>query len=128
MNREYLAGDVYLPIFGPKSTTECRLFIKRGCGTELYEPLLHERKMAGFNQYDRRMQYNFDRQTYDSFDQAAQAVVFYNYDRYFHAFHKLGRAHNSNSNFKSDSKFTSLIVANIQSCLQDMLNEPKFES
>jgi hypothetical protein len=86
---EYLDGTVYLPWWGPRSTTECRLYIERGCICKKYKPLHHEQSMAGFNAYDRRQKYKYkqydkDTQTFTvvefaSFDEGAEAMVLYNY-------------------------------------------------
>jgi hypothetical protein len=45
----YLKGTIFLPIFGPRSTTECRLLLRAGARRESYSYEDHERRMAGFN-------------------------------------------------------------------------------
>jgi len=85
----YLAGTLYLPLYGPRSTTECRLYVERGCLDKDYHPLQHEQVMAGFNSHNRKQRYNY--KVYDkrrdewtlvkfaSFDLAAEAIVMHNY-------------------------------------------------
>ena len=85
----YLAGTLYLPLYGPRSTTECRLYVERGCQEKDYHPLQHEHFMAGFNSHNRKQTYNY--KVYDkkrdewtlvnfvSFDLAAEAIVMHNY-------------------------------------------------
>ncbi len=50
---EYLNGDICLPIWGPPSTTESRLVIKRGSHTHnptrIYDCLVYEEEMCYFN-------------------------------------------------------------------------------
>jgi cap2 methyltransferase len=50
---EYLNGDIYLPIWGPRSTTESRLVIKQGLharnSTRIYDCLAYEEEMCYFN-------------------------------------------------------------------------------
>jgi len=48
---EYLDGDVYLPVWGPQSTTECRLVTRRDDpgATRVYDHEKHERQMFFFN-------------------------------------------------------------------------------
>jgi hypothetical protein len=92
---KYLDGDVYLPVFGPRSTTECRLHVNRyklDYKTKNYDPEKHERVMAGFNSYDRGKEYQCDiprisnivcnipgGETFTSFDHAAEAIIMYQY-------------------------------------------------
>jgi hypothetical protein len=78
----YLEGVVHMPIWGPKSTTECRLMVKKNCGVAVYDPVIHERKFAGFNQYERKMPYIYNNIYFESFDQAATAMVEMNYWNY----------------------------------------------
>jgi hypothetical protein len=84
--RKYMEGDVYMPIWGPRSTTECRLFVYRGCGTKEYDPVLHENQFAGFNQLDRKMSYIYRGEHFKSFDEAATYVVISNYINYITEF------------------------------------------
>lgn len=46
---EYLRGEIYLPVWGPSSTTECRLIVDTDAGTQLYDHTAHEEKMFHFN-------------------------------------------------------------------------------
>ena len=48
---EYLEGDIYLPVWGRTSTTECRLVVdgSKGGAVALYWPRLHEEEMSHFN-------------------------------------------------------------------------------
>jgi cap2 methyltransferase len=80
--RVYLAGDVYMPIWGPRSTTECRLFVKRNCDVSTYDPIKHECKFAGFNQHDRQMPYFYKNQHFKSFDAAATEIIKTKYANY----------------------------------------------
>jgi cap2 methyltransferase len=80
--RVYLAGDVYMPIWGPRSTTECRLFVKRNCDVSIYDPIKHECKFAGFNQHDRQMPYFYKNQHFKSFDAAATEIIKTKYANY----------------------------------------------
>ena len=49
----YLDGDVYLPVWGPPSTTECRLVVDTDCGLREYDHGKHERQMSHFNKVTR---------------------------------------------------------------------------
>jgi cap2 methyltransferase len=47
---EYLKGDIYLPVWGPQSTTECRLVVHSAHpGKQTYNHTEHEEKMFFFN-------------------------------------------------------------------------------
>ena len=48
---EYLSGDIHLPIWGPRNTTESRLVIEKGrhTGTCTYDCLAYEEEMCYFN-------------------------------------------------------------------------------
>jgi hypothetical protein len=47
---EYLYGDIYLPVWGRTSTTECRLFMDRKKARgNAYQPLAYEEEMSHFN-------------------------------------------------------------------------------
>lgn len=73
--RWYLEGEVYLPVWGPRSTTECRLRVERGCGVCAYDPVSHERRLAGFNRYERQGTFRWKGADFESFDAAATAAV-----------------------------------------------------
>lgn len=45
----YLDGDIYLPVWGPPTTTECRLVVDTHSGTRIYNHTEHEQKMFFFN-------------------------------------------------------------------------------
>jgi cap2 methyltransferase len=78
-----LKGDVCVPIWGPPSTTECRLLVYSGCGDHKYDPVEHERTMAGFNGTERKKQYTYNGICYHSVDEFAEAVVV---DKYYQRF------------------------------------------
>ena len=46
---EYLSGDIHLPVWGPSSTTECRLVVSTHPDTQIYDHTDHEQKMFHFN-------------------------------------------------------------------------------
>jgi len=48
---EYLDGDIHLPIWGPRNTTESRLVIEKvkHSGTRMYNCLVYEEEMCHFN-------------------------------------------------------------------------------
>jgi hypothetical protein len=48
---KYLDGDIYLPVWGRTSTTECRLFVDRDVHwrERMYYPLVYEEEMSHFN-------------------------------------------------------------------------------
>ena len=46
---EYLSGDIHLPVWGPSSTTECRLVVSTHPDTQIYDHTEHEQKMFHFN-------------------------------------------------------------------------------
>ena len=46
---EYLSGDIHLPVWGPSSTTECRLVVSTHPSTRIYDHTEHEEKMFHFN-------------------------------------------------------------------------------
>ena len=50
---EYLKGDIRLPVWGPSSTTECRLIVDTHPGTQTYDHTDHEQKMFHFNTVSR---------------------------------------------------------------------------
>jgi cap2 methyltransferase len=45
----YLDGQIYLPVWGPPCTTECRLIVDTDAGEKDYDNIDHERKMFFFN-------------------------------------------------------------------------------
>jgi cap2 methyltransferase len=45
----YLDGDLHLPVWGPSSTTECRLVVGKDAGTKTYDHTEHEEQMFHFN-------------------------------------------------------------------------------
>lgn len=82
----YGAGDILLPVYGPRSTTECRLVLRRGFAQKVYDVLRHERVMAFFNQTYRARRFRVFGREYDSFDAAAAALVMHLYlDKFRHA-------------------------------------------
>jgi cap2 methyltransferase len=84
--RVYLEGEVHMPIWGPRSTTECRLFVQRNCGVSVYDPILHECQLAGFNKQDRQMPYSYRNHQFESFDSAATELIKSNYRTYVNTF------------------------------------------
>jgi cap2 methyltransferase len=46
---EYLNGELLLPVWGPVTTTECRLIVDRDAGTRTYDHTEHEEQMFFFN-------------------------------------------------------------------------------
>ena len=75
----YLDGVVFLPIYGPPSTTECRLYVRQGCKEIYYRVKDHESRMAAFETEDRKSHYTDEIQKFSSFDQAAEACVMHKY-------------------------------------------------
>jgi hypothetical protein len=73
--RKYLDGCLYLPVWGPRSGSECRLYVKRGCATRFYKPWQHELTMNAFNAHDRGKKYTFNARTFNSFDAVAEAAA-----------------------------------------------------
>ena len=59
---EYLDGEVFLPIWGPQTTTEARLICgtTRGCGVKLWDNTMHCDQMFYFNSVTRLMAYDHD--------------------------------------------------------------------
>ena len=45
----YLEGDLRLPVWGPVTTTECRLIVERDAGRRIYDHTEHEQQMFFFN-------------------------------------------------------------------------------
>jgi hypothetical protein len=45
----YLDGDIYLPVWGPRTTTECRLVALKDCGVKEYDNQQYEEAMCFFN-------------------------------------------------------------------------------
>jgi cap2 methyltransferase len=78
---ESLEGDLCLPIWGPQSTTECRLVVWKDAQTCKYDPVVHERIMAGFNSTERNKEYTHGGFRYGSYDEYAEQVVLDNYER-----------------------------------------------
>jgi cap2 methyltransferase len=54
---KYLKGDLYLPIWGPVTTTECRLVVNTCPGMRTYDHVEHEAKMFHFNTVTRVAMY-----------------------------------------------------------------------
>ena len=57
---EYFDGHVFLPVYGPKFTTECRLLVSREGDSYSYKkwnPLDHEKKLNYFNHVTRKQYY-----------------------------------------------------------------------
>jgi cap2 methyltransferase len=46
---EYLSGGIHLPVWGPGSTTECRLVVDTHPNTQIYDHVEHEQRMFHFN-------------------------------------------------------------------------------
>ena len=59
---EYLDGDIYLPVWGPHTTTECRLITKKGepGAVREYDHKKYERQMCHFNWMTRVSLYQHD--------------------------------------------------------------------
>jgi hypothetical protein len=77
----YLDGTIHLPIWGPPSTSECRLHVQIGGGVKQYDVYKHEMRMAGFEADDRKRSYVFENKLYSSFDRAAEACTMHAYVR-----------------------------------------------
>jgi cap2 methyltransferase len=75
-----LDGDLCLPIWGPPSTTECRLLVRKGAKTKIYYPVEHEKTMAGFNTIERPKQWFYRKKMFNSFDEFAEFIVMEAYD------------------------------------------------
>jgi cap2 methyltransferase len=78
-----LYGELCLPIWGPNSTTECRLLVWKGAKSKMYYPAIHERLMAGFNSVNRPMVWYHRGRAYKSYDEFAQTIVLENYHRIY---------------------------------------------
>ena len=95
---EYLDGEIYLPVWGRTSTTECRLFVDgaKGASVALYWPRLHEEEMSHFNRAVRpsihlhtiRDAMELDR----CYDCASEIWILRQYLRAFHSCSKLAVA------------------------------------
>jgi cap2 methyltransferase len=55
---QYLKGDIYLPVWGPVSTTECRLVVDTYADETLYDHTEHEQKLYHFNNITRPALYD----------------------------------------------------------------------
>lgn len=53
----YLQGEVFLPVWGPVSTTECRLIVDTDAGERDYDHTEHEQRMFHFNTITRPAMY-----------------------------------------------------------------------
>ena len=53
----YLDGPIFLPVWGPISTTECRLVVDTDAGERIYDHTEHEQKMFYFNTTTRPAEY-----------------------------------------------------------------------
>ena len=73
--RLYISGDIHMPVYGASSTTECRLLVKKNNHSIYYDPVLHEKKFAGFNQHERAWLYRYKGDLYKSFDRVAIKAV-----------------------------------------------------
>jgi cap2 methyltransferase len=49
----YLKGEIFLPVWGPQSTTECRLVVKTDAELQIYNHTEHEQRMFHFNKVTR---------------------------------------------------------------------------
>ena len=59
----YLDGDLYLPVWGRPSTTECRLLVAKEQAEargKTYDPIAHEEQMMYFNHVTRITTYNYE--------------------------------------------------------------------
>jgi hypothetical protein len=72
---KYMEGIIYLPVWGRRSTTECRLYVEQGCNDDDYFPKEIERSMAGFNVTERKKSWLVGDVQYSTFDEAAEAVI-----------------------------------------------------
>lgn len=81
---EYLAGDVYLPVWGPQTTSETRL-VPRGSEVVVWENDKYERQMFHFNTVTRVSLYGHDLAVGSPnyldycFDCKSEAVILQNY-------------------------------------------------
>ena len=59
---EYLDGDIYLPVWGPQKTTECRLITRQGMegARTLYNNKKYESQLMYFNNVTRHSLYSHD--------------------------------------------------------------------
>ncbi|KAG2378520.1 hypothetical protein C9374_008159 [Naegleria lovaniensis] len=57
---EYLDGEIYLPVWGPQTTSETRLICKGGCGTKIYDTQMYQDQMFFFNTRTRVYYYPHD--------------------------------------------------------------------
>eukprot|EP00927_Polykrikos_kofoidii_P072197 TRINITY_DN68341_c0_g1_i1.p1 TRINITY_DN68341_c0_g1~~TRINITY_DN68341_c0_g1_i1.p1 ORF type:complete len:448 (-),score=67.16 TRINITY_DN68341_c0_g1_i1:100-1443(-) len=81
----YLKGDISLPVWGPATTTECRLFVERPPVVDtqtppsaMYDNRKYERQMFYFNTHRRIAKYHHDYMDYyrcACFDCSSEAVV-----------------------------------------------------
>lgn len=58
LTTEYLDGDMYLPVWGRVTTTECRLVVTADAGPRLYSHRKHEYQMNYFNTVTRHSLYS----------------------------------------------------------------------
>lgn len=94
---QYLDGDIYLPVWGRTSTTECRLFVDKDVhkSTKNYSSLVYEEEMSYFNRVIRPALHlhtitdaRFDR----CYDCTAEIFVLRKYLTAFHVCSKEGVA------------------------------------
>src|SRR5690606_38507126 len=57
---KYLDGTVFLPVWGPQTTSESRLVVDKDPKTKIWNPLTYERQMFYFNTVTRVMYYKHD--------------------------------------------------------------------
>ncbi len=55
---KYLDGDIYLPIFGPLTTSETRLIVKNTLKEKIYDCTKYENQLYYFNTVTRKQYYN----------------------------------------------------------------------
>jgi len=63
---EYLDGDVFLPVWGPQTTTETRLIVHGWEKMKIWNPLVYEQQMFYFNTKTRVFYYEHDFGLYES--------------------------------------------------------------
>lgn len=64
---EYFDGDIYLPVWGPQTTTECRLCVTDPTSSKVYNNKKYEQQMFYFNTVVRYTEYNEAEYSYDDF-------------------------------------------------------------
>lgn len=71
----YLDGEMYRPVYGRKTTTECRLHVTDMSKSRDYDIRKHEQNMFYFNSNTRLQRHSVGRHDFENYDRAAYFLI-----------------------------------------------------